>query len=175
MAVLEIKRRLVDGDMADVDELLRQVERADGQRPLSDHLWIDLREGGRPGFVGLLAWIPGHDHLVAYCQVSRGNDSWSLDIVVSPHHRYEMSSIGPELLGEALRIIAAEGGGRVHWWVFEPTAMQADLAHHVGLAEGRTAIQMRVGLPISAPAPDPQAQLAAAATRLAEALERRQL
>jgi large conductance mechanosensitive channel len=29
--------------------------------------------------------------------------------------------------------------------------------------------------PISAPAPDPQAQLAAAATRLAEALERRQL
>ncbi|NDC27139.1 MAG: mycothiol synthase, partial [Actinobacteria bacterium] len=90
---------------------------------------------------------------MAYCQVSRGNDSWSLDIVVSPHHRYEMSSIGPELLGEALRIIASEGGGRVHWWVFEPTAMHADLAHHVDLIEGRTAIQMRVGLPISAPAP----------------------
>lgn len=153
MAVLEIKRRLVDGDMADVDDLLRQVERADGQRPLSDHLWIDLREGGRPGFVGLLAWIPGHDHLVAYCQVSRGNDSWSLDVVVSPHHRYEMSSIGPELLGEALRVIASEGGGRVHWWVFEPTDLHADLAHAVGLAEGRLAIQMRVPLPVTAPAP----------------------
>jgi mycothiol synthase len=153
MAVLEIKRRLVDGDMADVDELLRQVERADGQRPLSDHLWIDLREGGRPGFAGLLAWIPGHDHLVAYCQVSRGNDSWSLDVIVSPHHRYEMSTIGPELLAEALRIIAAEGGGRVHWWVFEPTAMHADLAHRVGLSGGRLAIQMRVPLPIAAPTP----------------------
>ena len=76
MAHLDIKKWSATDDLSEVDGLLRRVERADGVRPLSDHLWIDLRQGGRPGFAGLLAYIPGHDHLVAYCQVSRGNDSW---------------------------------------------------------------------------------------------------
>ena len=34
--------------MSDIDSLLEAVERADGQRPLSDHMWLDLRQGGRP-------------------------------------------------------------------------------------------------------------------------------
>jgi len=147
MARIDIKRRLATDDMSDIEELLAVVERADGQRPLSDHLWIDLRLGGRPGFAGLLAWEPGHDHLVAYCQVSRGNDSWLVDLVVSPHHRYEIADIGPEMLDEATAVIAEQGGGHVHWWVFEPTAMHVTLAAHMGLSPGRTIRQMRVPLP----------------------------
>ena len=112
MAYLDIKMRSATDDLSEVDGLLQRVERADGVRPLSDHLWIDLRQGGRPGFAGLLAYIPGHDHLVAYCQVSRGNDSWSLDLIVDPHHRYDMETIGPEMLAAAsvisLRLIAVK-------------------------------------------------------------------
>ena len=85
MGNLDIKRLSANEDLAEVKALLQKVERADGVRPLSDHLWIDLLQGGRPGFVGILAYIPGHDHPVAYCQVSRGNDSWSLDLIVNPH------------------------------------------------------------------------------------------
>jgi mycothiol synthase len=149
MAHLDIKRRLPSDDLSEVNELLLAVERADGQRPLSDHLWIDLRQGGRPGYVGLLGWQPGHDHLVAYCQVSRGNDSWALDLVVHPHHRYEMASIGPQLLSEAINVIREAGGGHVHWWVFEPNEIHKTLAESIGLNEGRTTLQMRVALPLN--------------------------
>jgi mycothiol synthase len=149
MAHIDIKRRLATDDVSDIEELLAAVERADGQRPLSDHLWIDLSTGGRPGFAGLMAWEPGHEHMVAYCQVSRGNESWLVDLVVSPHHRYEMADIGPRMLDEAVSVIAEEGGGHVHWWVFEPTAMHTTLAEHIHLAPGRTIRQMRVPLPLA--------------------------
>jgi mycothiol synthase len=96
-----------------------------------------------------MAWESGHDHLVAYCQVSRSNDSWLVDLAVSPHPRYEMSVIGPQLLDEATALIASEGGGHVHWWVFEPTSMHAALAQHLHFTEGRTIRQMRVPLPLA--------------------------
>ena len=149
MAYLDIKMRSATDDLSEVDGLLQRVERADGVRPLSDHLWIDLRQGGRPGFAGLLAYIPGHDHLVAYCQVSRGNDSWSLDLIVDPHHRYDMETIGPEMLAAAIDIISNEGGGQVYWWVYEPTKVHQQLASSVNFAIGRTVTQMRVNLPLS--------------------------
>jgi len=149
MAELIIKRHGTTSEMSEVHELLSAAERADGMRPLSDHLWIDLRQGGQPGFTGLLAYQAGHEHLVAYCQVSRGNESWSLDLIVHPHHRYEMHEIGPELLAEAAHIIASEGGGQVHWWVFEPTETHAQLAKTIGLDTGRSMLQMRVALPLA--------------------------
>lgn len=135
--------------MADIDSLLSAVERADAQRPLSDHMWLDLRQGGRPGFAGLLGVQDDHDHLVAYCQVSRGNESWSVDLVVHPHHRYEMNTIGPEMLRAAIDIIQAEGGGHIHWWVFEPTPTYTSLAADIGLLPGRTLFQLRVQLPLA--------------------------
>jgi mycothiol synthase len=149
---LNILQRRAGAELAEsmvgIDALLEAVERADGQRPLSDHMWLDLRQGGRPGFAGLIGWQEDHDHLVAYCQVSRGNDSWSLDLVVHPHHRYEMMTIGPDMLRAATEIIKAEGGGHVHWWVFEPTPTYTTLASDIGLSPGRTMLQLRVPLPL---------------------------
>lgn len=138
---------MLDKDVAEVSELLAAVERADGYRPLGDHAWLDLMEGGRAGFAGLVAWEPGHSHPVAYAQVSRGNDSWGLELVVDPHHRYEMGEIGPELLAAALEVVAGEGGGPVHWWVFEATGVHRRLAEAVGLAPDRVLHQMRRPLP----------------------------
>lgn len=149
MVQLDIKRHKATDDMSEVLELLSAVELADGVRPLSDHLWLDLRQGGRPGFAGLLAVQSGHHHALAYCQVSRGNDSWSLDLIVHPDHRFEMATIGLQLLNEAVRIVASEGGGHVHWWVFEPDETHAALAKAINFEPGRTMLQMRIPLPLA--------------------------
>lgn len=150
MRFLDIKRQMEPGDLAVVHELIRDAERADGHRPLSDHLWLDLVDGGREGFAGLVAWEPGHEHPVAYAQVSRGHDSFSIELVVHPHHRYEMGAIGPEIMQAALEVVSESGGGHVHWWVFEPTISHDDLARSLGLHGGRTLHQMRRSLPLSA-------------------------
>jgi mycothiol synthase len=88
---------------------------------------------------------------VAYAQVTRGNDSWALELVVHPHHRYELDRIGPDLLGSAIDIVASEGGGHVHWWVFEATAAHEALAQRLGLRPGRLLLQMRRPLPVGLP------------------------
>lgn len=136
-------------DIQNISGLLADAERADGIRPLSDHLWLDLRQGGRPGFIGLIATEEGHDHPIAYCQLSRGNDSWSLDLVVHPHHRYDMAIIGRELMTSALEVVKTEGGGHVHWWVFEASQLHRELAHEFDLKQGRELLQLRVALPLA--------------------------
>ncbi len=151
MRRLDIKREFSPHHVAEVTHLLTAAERADDHRPLSDHLWLDLAQGGRQGFVGLVAWEPGHPHPVAYAQVSQGNDSYAVELVVDPHHRYEMATIGPEMIEAALGEVAVEGGGHVHWWVFEPTAAHDAVADAVGLRPGRRLHQMRVELPVHQP------------------------
>jgi mycothiol synthase len=133
-----------------VSGLLDAAERADGERALSDHMWLDLRQGGRKGFAAIIGWEDDHDHPVAYAQVSRGNDSWGLDLVVHPHHRYDMAAIGPEMLEAALDVVRSEGGGHVHWWVFEPSAIHFELASRVRLSAGRELFRMTRPLPLEA-------------------------
>ena len=147
MRVLEIKRHMAPDDVAVVGELLAAAERADGHQALADHQWLDLVQGGRAGFAGLVAWEPGHPHPVAYAQMSRGNDSWGLELVVDPHHRYEMATIGPEMLSAAMDVVRSEGGGSVHWWVFEATSIHHRLATDIGLHPTRLLHQMRRPLP----------------------------
>jgi mycothiol synthase len=147
MRCLEIKRQMASEDIANVTELLDAAARADGRRPLSDHLYLDLVNGGLDGFAGFLASEPGHDHPVAYAQISRGNDAYAFELVVHPHHRYEMATIGPELIEAALDVVASDGGGTVNWWVFEPTSAHQHLASGAGMAPGRRLYQMRRPLP----------------------------
>ena len=128
MRCLEIKRQMASDDIAHVSELLDAATRADGRRPLSDHLYLDLVNGGLDGFTGFLASEPGHDHPVAYAQISRGNDAYAFELVIHPHHRYEMATIGPELIESALDVVASDGGGQFNWWVFEPTSTHRKLA-----------------------------------------------
>ena len=149
MVKFDIKRSMTRSEIAEVTELLNVVERADGQRPLSDHLWIDLSHGSRAGFAGLTAWQSGINHPIAYCQVSRGNDSWAIDLVVDPRNRNEFTELGLRLFLEAKQIIASEGGGHVHWWVSRQTATHTDLASQIGFRPGRNILQMRVDLPLT--------------------------
>lgn len=147
MRCLDIKREMGRDDIADVNELLDAAARADGRRPLSDHLYLDLVGGGHDGFAGLIAWEPGHAHPVAYAQVSRGHQSLAFELVVHPHHRYEMATIGPELMDAALDVVRQEGGGTVNWWVYEPTSAHLELADSASMTQARTLYQMRRSLP----------------------------
>ena len=136
-----------------VKRLLTDAEQFDRRPPLSDHLWVDLLNGGRPGFVGVIATDgrsphPGSPELpIAYAQASRANSSWMLELVVAPAHRDQLVGIGRELIAAALRVIADDGGGRVDWWVFEPTPAHDELASVVGLRPQRSLDQMRRHLP----------------------------
>jgi mycothiol synthase len=151
MRCLEIKRQMASDDIANVTELLDAAARADGRRPLSDHLYLDLVNGGLDGFAGFLASEPGHDHPVAYAQISRGNGEYAFEVVIHPHHRYEMATIGPELIEAAIDVVASDGGGRVNWWVFEPTTAHTALAEAADMTPGRTLFQMRRPLPTGIP------------------------
>jgi mycothiol synthase len=152
---LEIKRHLDEHDRDAVQHLLHVAEHADGHASVDEHRWVDMAEGGREAFAGLVAWEPGHDHPVAYAQVSRGKQrSWALDLVIDPHHRYDAQTIAPELLNASLDLIRDEGGGHVHLWVHQPTDAHDAIAASVGLQRGRDLLQLRVPLPLDEPVPD---------------------
>jgi mycothiol synthase len=146
---VEVKRQMHADDIAAVSELLDIAAAEDGHRPLGEHQWLDLVQGGRAGFAGLVASEPGHDHPVGYAQVSRGPESWAVELVVDPHHRDdEGPAIGRELLSAAIDIVRREGGGHVHLWVPKPCAWQEEVAAAVGLHRGRDLLQMRRPLPV---------------------------
>jgi mycothiol synthase len=148
-ARLEIKRQLVGGDIAAVSELLDVATEEDGHRPLGEHQWLDLVQGGREGFAGLVAWQPGHDHPVGYAQLTRGPESWALEFVIDPHHRHRAESIGRTLVEAALGVVRSEGGGHVHVWVPKPRPEHDVIASATGLTPGRELLQMRRPLPVN--------------------------
>jgi mycothiol synthase len=145
---LEVMRQLGAGDIAAVRELLAVAEEADGHAPLGEHQWLDLVQGGRAGFAGLVASEAGHEHPVGYAQVSRGRDGWAIEYVVDPHHRTDAVAIGADLVQGALGVIRDEGGGHVHLWVSHPSPVDDAIAAAGGLRPGRDLYQMRRPLPV---------------------------
>ncbi|MBJ7422515.1 MAG: hypothetical protein JHC58_06615, partial [Ilumatobacteraceae bacterium] len=148
MIEFDVKRSMAAQEIAEVIQLLNAVEKADGRKPLNNHLWIDLRLGGRAGFAGLTARDPKTSQPIAYCQISRGNGSWSLDLVVHPNFRKQTLEIGKSLFTDATKIISEEGGGHVHWWVCGPSEIDQQLADLFSFKAGRNLLQMRVKLPL---------------------------
>jgi mycothiol synthase len=145
---IEIKTQLGQGDVTAVRELLDAASAADAHAALDEHAWVDLVQGGREGFAGLVAWEEGHDHPVGYAQVSRGEGNWALEFVVDPHHRTPGNTIGVDLVRAAAGVIAREGGGHVHMWVNQPRPEHNRIAAAINLTPGRVLYQMRRPLPV---------------------------
>src|SRR5579883_2520150 len=145
---LEIKRRMGEEDIAAISALAHAAALADGHRPLGEHQWLDLVQGGRRGFAGFVAWEPGHPHPVGYAQLSSGPHSWSVEYVVDPHHREPGSQIGQDLVAAALEEVARLGGGHVHMWVPKPGPEADQIARANGMSRGRELFQMRRPLPL---------------------------
>jgi mycothiol synthase len=148
VARLEVKRHLGRAEIDAVSELLEVATEVDGHHPLDEHQWLDLVQGGREGFAGLVAWEPGHPHPVGYAQLSRGGNSWALEFVVDPHHRDHDPEIGLRLVEAAMDVVSDEGGGHVHLWVPKPTPLHDRIAEAAGLRRGRQLLQLRRPLPV---------------------------
>src|SRR5580698_643754 len=138
-----------ESDIAEVSELLHLATVADGHRPLGEHKWLDLVHGGRTGFAGFVAREDGR--LIGYAQLSRGHNTWGLEVVIRPDHRRPTDDVGTNLLDAALGEVSRLGGGHVHLWVPKPTAETDAMATASGLVRGRDLFQMRRPLPIDDP------------------------
>jgi mycothiol synthase len=145
---VDIKRQMDEHDVAAIQALIDEATEADGHRPVDEHRWLDLVQGGREGYAGLIAYHEGHDHPVGYGQLSRGPTSWALEFVVDPHHRTPGNTIGIDLVTAAVDLVGAEGGGHLHLWVSKPRPEHDRIAAATGLKPGRALYQMRRPLPV---------------------------
>jgi mycothiol synthase len=148
MTDVNIKRRMGESDIAEVSQLLHEVTVADGHRPLGEHKWLDLVHGGRTGFAGFEARDGLDRRLIGYAQLSRGHNTWGLEVVIRPDRRRPEERVGSDLLDAALAEVARLGGGHVHLWVPKPTEDTDAMAAASGLVRGRDLLQMRRPLPI---------------------------
>jgi len=146
-----VKRRMGESDVAEVSELLSVVGAADGHRPLGEHKWIDLVHGGRRGFAGFVAREKEGGPLLGYAQLSQGDRSWGVEVVVHPAWRGPQEGVAGDLLSAALAEVAHQGGGHVHLWVPKPDESWDATAAACGLRRGRDLYQMRRPLPLDAP------------------------
>jgi mycothiol synthase len=152
---IQVKRQLDKADLAAVTKLITAASEADAHPALGEHAWLDLVQGGREGFAGLVAWEPGHSYPVGYAQLSLGPDdaggdasSWGLELVIDPHHRAPANTVAIDLVKGAINIIGNEGGGHLHLWVSQPAPYHDRMAAAVGLSAGRALYQMRRPLPM---------------------------
>ncbi len=145
---IEIKRRVGERDIASILRLVQEIELTDLHKALEDHTWLDLVQGGRKGVLGLTANVPRQSQLAGYLQISKGSQSWALELLIHPQFRNETSGVGQDLLNAGIQEISRQGGGHLHLWIAKPTAYFDSLADSAGLTRGRDLLQMRLPLPI---------------------------
>ena len=160
---VEVKRQLGPADIAAVSALLEASSQHDGHPAFGEHQWLDLVHGGRSrlaegasGFAGIMAFAgvsgraPDGARPIAYAQVSHDGQSWAIEYTVDPAWR-PSPEMAADLVGAALGVVGAEGGGRVHLWRSHPDTESDAVAAAVGLRAGRDLLQLRRPLPTGEP------------------------
>ena len=150
---IEIRRSLDPDVRSALEALFAVTEQVDDHPAVDEHRWLAMTTGGTEARAGVVAWEEGHDHPVAYVQVSRGTAGWAMDLVVDPHRRDDTPSIAPPLLEAARSVVEEGGGGPLQLWVHQPTVAHDALATTLGLEPGRDLFRMRRPLPAKAPRP----------------------
>jgi len=142
MRRVEILQRL-SGTVRDelvsfVDGITAQL----GARPLSDHLWLDLRSGGSDGF---LVFTVAEPATVGLAVVSATHDGRLLEVAVRPGH--DAATVALDLADTAIEAVTRTGGGRLTWWVDDADPDVDALAATHGLALHRRLHELRRPLP----------------------------
>ncbi|MFW2334614.1 mycothiol synthase [Ilumatobacter sp.] len=145
MRAVEILQRPTVEQIGTLTDLVERTAAATGNRPLSDHLWLDLRRGGGDGFVAVVA--TDESGPIALAQISRANDSSSLEAFVRPDLD-DGRVVRDDIAETALDAFASAGGGRVFWWVDDPTDADRSFAESHGLTPVRGLHEMRRSLPL---------------------------
>ena len=134
------------GASHDVIEFLERVHADTGEHPLSDHLRLELGGGAAPGHLGFV--VTDAAGIAGYAQTSRLASGWTIETVVPPGPDPDRCvAVCGALVDAAVDHIAANGGGRVHWWARGATSLLDAIAADRGLVPQRTLLQMRRSLP----------------------------
>ncbi len=145
MRMIEIMQHPTAVQVDTLTAFVETITATTGARPLSDHLWLDLRSGGRDGFVGVTA--ADDSGLLAFAQVSRANEASSLEAFVRPGVEGARTVLD-DVAETALDAHTANGGGRVYWWVDDPADADRAFADRHGFVPVRGLHEMRRGLPL---------------------------
>lgn len=140
MPAVRVEHQLNQADRAAVEALLEASVRA-GAATLSDHLRLDLRAGGAPGFTAALA--ADDSALQAYAQVSAAHDSGSVEVVVHP----DVADGEEQLSIELLRAVRGAVDGPLYWWVHGAAPVHERIAAALGMSSERRLLQLRRPLP----------------------------
>ena len=116
-----------------------------GSRPLSDHLWLDLKEGGASGPIAVSAAEPSG--MIALAQVSRANQGSVLEVVVDPSLA-DAADVHDDVLETAVDAFRDAGGGHLTWWTDLDDERVRGVAELAGLTLERSLHEMRVDLPL---------------------------
>lgn len=146
MRRLDVHREMSEHDAERVSVLLAEAERSIGRPALSDHLRLDLRSGGGPGFAAICTEDEASG-LVAYGQLSGANDASVLEIVIHPERLDDTAGMTADILAKAIETIGEDGGGTLNWWVHGVDDRHRRVASDTGLAVDRTLFEMRRRLP----------------------------
>jgi mycothiol synthase len=147
-APVEVVHSLEGRDRHRVDELISSGRGRDHGHPsTTGHDWLDLRELGTDGSVGLLYRGPQRDP-VGYAQLKPDREGWSLGLAVGRSSGRARVDVGATLVREAERLVSGSGGGTLQLWISAPGPDDDQLALAAGLRAGRDLYQMRRPLPV---------------------------
>lgn len=137
---LKVVDRLDDQDTAQIMELITDVTNHDGRSPLSEHVWLHVRDGGDFEDQHIMA----HDgeRLLGYAHLDMTDlvDGPSAELAVRPNDR--RLGVGRQLVAQLLKM----SHGELRLWAHGEQGGAADLAQSLGFNESRVLWQMRRSL-----------------------------
>jgi mycothiol synthase len=148
MRRIEILQRLSPATRDELVQFVEDVTAGIGRRPLSDHLWLELRSGGNDGLLVVTVAEPrdAEATVIGLALVSPAHDGQLLEVVIDPAAD-DGDAIALDLADTALDAVSRVGGGRLTWWVDDATTSVEALAAEHGLAMHRRLHELRRPLP----------------------------
>lgn len=138
--VIEVVDHLDERQTELVLALITDVTDHDGRSPLSEHVWLHVRDGGDAADHHLMAF-QGED-LVGYAHLDMTDlvEGPSAELAVRPHDR--RLGVGRNLVARLLEMT----GGNLRLWAHGEQGGAAELAKSLGFDESRVLWQMRRSL-----------------------------
>ena len=148
---IEMRSRLDPDTVPELTDLIETITEHDGMSPLSEHVWLHLKEGGDERGQHLLAWGPD-DRIAGYAHLDVTDvvEGPSAEIAVAPRQRRH--GLGRLVIEELIR---HSPDGRMRLWAHGEQDGAAALSSSMGFVRSRVLWQMRRSLY----APLPKAQL----------------
>ncbi len=150
MRLIEILQHAGERERHVAIDFVEEISELVGSRPLSDHLWLDLQSDASQGLV--LIRVAEGQRTLAIAQISATNQSASLEIVVRPD-LVDADRVHADAFETAIDAFQRLGGGRLIWWIDDPTDELRALADRHQLLQTRELHEMRCSLPLDVHAP----------------------